>query len=103
MTWNNSEFFGLRKQIILKKLDLSPNFVDFKQIIPAGDCFNEEWFFVTNNEQISQWVTSDLLQRATSATNNEWISQRVARHFLQRAISATSNEQFFAMSNFCNE
>ena len=42
LTWNNFEFFGLRKQIILKKLDLSPNFVDFKQIIPAGDCFNEE-------------------------------------------------------------
>ena len=42
LTWNNFEFFGLRKQIILKKLKLSPNFVDFKQTIPAGDRFNEE-------------------------------------------------------------
>ena len=42
LTWNNSEFFGLIKQIILKKLKLSTNFVDFKQTIPARDCFNEE-------------------------------------------------------------
>ena len=42
LTWNNFEFFGLKKQITLKKIKLSPNFVDFKQTIPADDCFNEE-------------------------------------------------------------
>ena len=40
---DNFEFFGLKKQIMMKKLKLSPNFVDFKQtIIPAGDSFNKE-------------------------------------------------------------
>ena len=38
-------------------------------------------------EQISQQVTSDVLQRTTSATSNERILQRVASNF------ATSNEQ----------
>ena len=71
MTWNNFEFFGLIKQIILKKLKLLPNFVNFKQAILAGNCFNEEWFFATSNKQISQRVTSNFLQRATSATSNE--------------------------------
>ena len=85
----------------MKKLKLSPNFVDFKQTIPAGDCFNEEWFFATSNEQISQQVTSDFLQRVTSD-----FLQRVTSDFLQRATSATSNEQIlqrattdFATSN----
>ena len=86
----------------MKKLKLSPNFVDFKKtIIPGGDCFNEEWFFATSIEGISQRETSDFLERATSATSNEGISQQVtsaflqqaASAFLQRATSATSNER----------
>ena len=40
-----------------------------------------------------QRVTSDFLQRATSATSNERILQRVRSDFLQRATSATSNER----------
>ena len=44
------------------------------------------------NEQILQRVTSDFLQRATSATSNERILQRETKEFLQRATSATSNE-----------
>ena len=40
-----------------------------------------------NNEQISQRVTSDYLQRATSATSNEQILSRVLRDFLQRVTS----------------
>ena len=86
----------------MKKLKLSPNFVDFKKtIIPGGGCFNKEWFFATSIEGISQRETSDFLEQATSATNNEGISQRVtsaflqqaASAFLQRATSATSNER----------
>ena len=51
-----------RKEFTLKKLKLSSNFVDFKQtIIPAGDCFNEEWFFAMSTEGISQRATSDFL------------------------------------------
>ena len=38
-------------------------------------------------------VTSDFLQRATSATSNERILQRVMSGFLQRAASATSNDR----------
>ena len=44
------------------------------------------------NEKLLQRVTSEFLQRATSATSNEWILQRVTINFLQRATSATSNE-----------
>ena len=86
----------------MKKLKLSSNFVDFKQtIIPAGDCFNEEWLFAMSIEGISQRETSDFLERATSATSNEGISQRVTSAFLQREIgdvlqratSATSNDR----------
>ena len=54
-------------------------------------------------KQLLQRVTSDFLQRATSATSNERILQRVTSDFLQRATSTTSNEWFFATSNFCNE
>ena len=62
-------------------------------------------------EQILQRVTSDSLQRATSAMSNERILQRVASDFLQQATSATSNERilqrvksdFFTTNNFCNE
>ena len=61
--------------------------------IPAGDCFKEEWFFVTSNEQILQRVTSDFLQRATSVTSNERVLQLVTSDFLQRATSATINEK----------
>ena len=43
------------------------------------------------NEQLLQRVTSDFLQRATSATSNERILQQVTSDFLQRATSATSN------------
>ena len=59
--------------------------------------------FATSNERILQRVTSDFLQRATSATSNERILQRVTSDFLQRATSATGNERFFATSNFYNE
>ena len=45
------------------------------------------------NEQSLQRVTSDFLQRATSATSNGQSLQRVTSDFLQRATSATSNEQ----------
>ena len=38
--------------------------------------FYSEWFFATSNERILQ-VTSDLLQRATSATHNKQILQQV--------------------------
>ena len=64
-----------------------------------------------SNERISQRLTSDLLQRATSAVSNKQILQRVTSDyttsnerqvnsqlvpsdFLQRAISATSNKQW---------
>ena len=49
-----------------------------------------------------QWVTSDFLQRATSATSNEQILQRVTSDFLQRATFATSNDQILqqARSDF---
>ena len=86
----------------MKKLKLRSNFVDFKQtIIPAGGCFNEEWFFAMSIEGISQRETIDFLERATSPTSNEGISQRVTSAFLQqaasdslqRATSATSNER----------
>ena len=117
---SNFEFFGPRKQIILKKLKLSSNFVDFKQtIIPAGDCFNEEWFFAMSikgilqrepvifwNEQLLQRVTgaflqqatSDFLQLATSATSNKRILLRVTSEFcngqlLQRVTTEFCNEQ----------
>ena len=96
----------------LENLKLSSNFVDFKQAInPAGDCFNEEWFFAMNIEGISHRETSNFLERATSATSNKGIServtsaflQRVTSDFLQRATSATSNKWFFATSNFYKE
>ena len=44
-------------------------------------------FGKTSNEQISQRVISEFLQRATSATSNKGISQRVKIDF------TTSNEQ----------
>ena len=64
-----------------------------------------------SKERISQRLTSDLLQRATSAVSNEQIlqqvtsdyttsnerqvnSQLVPSDFLQRAISATSNKKW---------
>ena len=88
---DNFEFFGLKKQIMMKKLKLSPNFVDFKQtIIPAGDSFNKEWFFARSIQWILQCETSDLLERGTSATSNEQISERVTNDFL-------------VTSNFCNK
>ena len=98
----------------LKNLKLSSNFVDFKQaIIPAGDCFNEEWFFAMNIEGISHRETSNFLKRATSATSNKGISERVTSAFLQRATSdflqqatsATSNEQILqrVMSDFLQQ
>ena len=63
-----------------------------------------------NNERILRRLTSDLLQRATSAVSNErilhWVtsdyttsnerqvnSQLVPSDFLQQAISATNNKQ----------
>ena len=59
------------------------------------------------NEQLLRQVTSDFLQRATSATSNERILQRVTSDFLQRATSATSNERILQQvtSDFttCNE
>ena len=97
---NNFEFFGTRKQIILKKLKLSSNLVDFKQtIIPVGACFNEAWFFEMSIEGMLQWETSDFLERATSATSNERISQRVRSKFLQRATSDFLKLETSAMSN----
>ena len=45
------------------------------------------------NEQLLQRVTSDFLQRATSATSNKRILQRVTSEFLQRTTSATSNKR----------
>ena len=86
---NNFEYFGLKKQIILKKLKLSPNFVHFKQsIIPGSDCFNEEWFFAMSIEGILQQETNDVLERATSAASSERLSQRVTDEFCneQRVI-----------------
>ena len=64
-----------------------------------------------SNKRISQRLTSDLLQRATSAVSNKQILQRVTSDyttsnerqvnsqlvpsdFLQRAISATTNKQW---------
>ena len=87
----------------MKKLKVSSNFVDFKQTILAGDCFNEEWFLAMNIKGISQRETSDVLERATSATSNERILQRVTSDILQRATSATSNEWFSATINFYNK
>ena len=82
LTWNNFEIFGFRKQIILKKLKLSPNFIDL-------------WLF--------WWVTNDLLQWETSVTNNEWFF--VTSNFCnkQQANSATSKAWISATSNFCRE
>ena len=45
------------------------------------------------NERIFQQVTSDFLQRATSATINKWILPQVTSDFLQRATFARSNER----------
>ena len=95
---NNFEYFGLKKQIILKKLKLSTNFVHFKQsIIPGSDWFNEEWFFAMSIDGILQQETSDVLERAISAASSERLSQRVTGEFC--------NEQqwFLATSNLCNE
>ena len=85
-------------------------------IIPAGNCFNKEWFIAismegnlqrktryfleqaisaTSNEQILQRAMSDFLQLATSVMSNEQISQQVTSDFLQRANFATSNEWFY--------
>ena len=57
-------------------------------------------------ERISQRVTSDFLEQASSAMSNKQISQRLTSDFLQRATSAMSNEQMlhratsdFTMSN----
>ena len=55
------------------------------------------------NKQLLQRVTSEFLQRATSATSNERILQpvtsdflqRVKSDFLQRSTSATSNDRIF--------
>ena len=102
----NFEFFGLKKQIILKKVKLPANFVDFKQtIIPAGDCFNKDWFFAMSIEGILQRKTRDFLERAISATSNEQIVQWVTSDFLQGATSATTNEPIFQQvtSGFCNK
>ena len=60
---NNFEFFGLRKQIILKKLKLPPNFVDFKQTINT--------FFAMSIEGNLQQKTRDFLEQANFATSNE--------------------------------
>ena len=49
--------------------------------------------FIFSNEQLLQRVTSEFLQRATSATSNEQILHRVTRNLLQRATSATSNKR----------
>ena len=98
----------------MKKLKLSSNFVDLKQIIiAAGDYFNEELFFAMSIEGISQRETSDFLVRATSATSNQPILQRVTSDFcneelLQRVTSEFSNEQQVIFlqqvkSDFCNE
>ena len=43
-------------------------------------------------------VTSDFLQRATSATSNEGNFQWVTSDFLQQATSARSNEQTFQLA-----
>ena len=100
----NFEFFGLRKQIILKKLKLPANFVDFKQtIIPVGDYFNKEWFFAMSIEGILQRKTRDFLEWAISATSNEQIAQWATSDFLQGATSTTTDKWFFASSNFCNK
>ena len=48
---------------------------------------------IFSNEQLLERVTSNFLQRATSATSNERILQRVTSDFLQRATSTTSDEQ----------
>ena len=44
-------------------------------------------------EQLLQRVTSEFLQRATSAKSNEEILRREKSEFLQRLTSATCNEQ----------
>ena len=44
------------------------------------------------NEQLLQRVTSDYLQRATSATSNERILQRLTSEFLQQVSSEFCNE-----------
>ena len=49
------------------------------------------------NEQLLQRVTSDFLQRATSATSKEQILQRVTSDFLQRATSAMSNDRILQL------
>ena len=116
-TWKTSNFFGLRKQIILKKIKFTPNFVGFKQtIIPAGGCFNKKWLFLmqpktryfleraisaTINKQIVQRARSDFLQGATSATSNEQILQQVTSDFLQRVTSrfCWRETSYFATSN----
>ena len=56
-----------------------------------------QWVTTTSNEWILQWVTSDFLQRATSATSNGQNLQRVTGDFLQRAAFAT-----IVMSEVCN-
>ena len=89
---NNFELFGPRKQIILKKLKLSSNFVDFKKtIISEGYYFNKERFFAMSIEGILQQETSDFLEGATSATSYGQILQW-----------ETYNETF-STCNFCNE
>ena len=47
-------------------------------------------------------MSSDFLQRTTSATSNKGILKRVTSDFLQRATSATSNKQILqqATSDF---
>ena len=91
---NSFEFFDLRKQIMLRKLKLPSNFVDFKQtIIPVHDYFNKEWFFAMSIEETLQRKTLDFLERAVSATSNEQVLQRAKSDFLQLATSATSNKQ----------
>ena len=93
--WLEQQIFLPLKQIILKKLKLPPNFVDFKQtIIPAGDCSNKEWFFAISIEEISQRKTRYFLERAISATSDEQILQRATSDFLQLGISATSKSDF---------
>ena len=73
LTWNNFEFFGFKKQTLLKKLKLSPKFADFKQ----------KYF---------QWVTVLKSEERFSRNSNS--------HNKQQVIFATSNKSLFAMSNF---
>ena len=57
---------------------------DFFQVLTSAT--SNKWFIAMSNKRISQRVTTDFLQRATSATSKEGILHN-------KWLSATSNEQ----------